>query len=358
MQDRLIRTLTLAGNPAMKGTSHGVAHAREIRDFAEKRLELSAAGTALDREALLALAERCLPAHRDYAPDLYEEMEAMAGAAGLSPSEAMVLGGYTDFLDLVRAHHGSPRIVDECTAVVVPDGSAADGGFLAQTWDMDASATSHVVMLHIAAEEGPSALIFSTVGCLGQIGMNEAGIAVGINNLSAADGRVGVTWPFVVRKALQQTAIGTALECILEADLAGGHNFVLFDSTGTGYGVEAMPTASQVTPLGDHPLIHTNHCLAAATRAVEAARPQDLQLSSERRLSDAAGLLASPPVTEEMLMAMTRDEAWICRRPAPPWFYETCGAVIMRPHTGDLWACWGIPADNEYEHFTLEPSQV
>jgi isopenicillin-N N-acyltransferase like protein len=78
---------------------------------------------------------------------------------------------------------------DTCTAVIIPDGRAAGAGFLAQTWDMHASATPHVVMLDTVPDPGPAALVFSTVGCLGQIGMNEAGIAIGINNLTAADGR-------------------------------------------------------------------------------------------------------------------------------------------------------------------------
>ncbi len=64
---------------------------------------------------------------------------------------------------------------------------------------------------------GPASLVFSTVGCLGQIGMNEAGIAIGINNLTASNGKLGVTWPFVVRKALNQTSIGDALGAILRS---------------------------------------------------------------------------------------------------------------------------------------------
>lgn len=358
MRDRPIRVLTLEGEPRQRGSVHGRAHAGEIRRFVDERMELSAVETELSRARLLELAEACLPSHRGFAPDLSEEMEAMASAAGVSSAEAVVVGGYTDFLDVVRAEAGTDSVVDECTAVVVPDGAAGGNGFLAQTWDMDSSATPHVVMLRIEPSTGPSSLVFSTVGCLGQIGLNEAGLAVGINNLSAADGRPGVTWPFVVRKVLQQTDIEAALACILDAELAGGHNFVLFDRHGSGYSVEAMPTASHVSSLDDEVLIHTNHCLFPGTRPVEAPRPPDLLESTHRRLSEAADLLDTRPVTEAALMEMTRAEPWICRRAAAPRYYETCGAVIMRPRTGDLWACWGVPADNDFEHFALEPSQV
>ena len=33
---------------------------------------------------------------------------------------------------------------------------------------------------------------------------------------------------------------------------------------------------------------------------------------------------------------------------------ESSGAAIMRPATGELWAVWGLPAENEYESFRLE----
>ncbi|HZD24272.1 MAG TPA: carcinine hydrolase/isopenicillin-N N-acyltransferase family protein [Acidimicrobiia bacterium] len=89
-------------------------------------------------------------------------------------------------------------------------------------------------MLRLAPAGKPRALVFTTVGCLGQIGMNDAGIAIGIDNLSAADGQVGVTWLFVVRTALEQTSFDAALGAIIGADLAGGHNFLLFSADGQG----------------------------------------------------------------------------------------------------------------------------
>ena len=48
----------------------------------------------------------------------------------------------------------------------------------------------------------PDFLTFTVTGCIGMIGMNSAGITVGVNNLMATDGQIGVTWPFVVRKIL------------------------------------------------------------------------------------------------------------------------------------------------------------
>jgi isopenicillin-N N-acyltransferase-like protein len=197
-------------------------------------------------------------------------------------------------------------------------------------------------------------MIFTTHGTLGQIGMNEAGIAIGINNLSMDDGRIGVTWPFVVRKALRQTSFAEAMMCISEAPLAGGHNFLVLDRFGEGASVEATSSAMAVDPLSDDPLIHTNHCLFPETASFESARPVSLQASSDDRLSDATSLVADRSVhTSASLIALLRDERTICRRPIPPFDYESSGAVVMRPATGDMWACWGNPADNQFEKFSV-----
>jgi isopenicillin-N N-acyltransferase-like protein len=335
------------------GAAHGATYPEDIRAYAAERTRLAAEGTDWDRERTLQLAEQMLPAHEAYDAALYAEMLAMADAAGITPAEAVIVGGYTDFIDTVRSTAGGTAVEDSCTAVIVPDAAAEGAGFLAQTWDMHSTATPHVVLLGLAPAGGPHSLVFTTVGTLGQIGMNEVGISIGINNLTTDDGKVGVTWPFVVRKALMQTNFDDAVRCVLDAPLAGGHNFLLFDRSGQGVSIEASSTSNHVVGLDGDPIVHTNHCLVPWTKAVEGFRPVGLQQSSIDRLDHAAELLESRPVTAETLMALTRDERSICRRPEPPFSYETSGAVIMRPATGDLWACWGIPADNEYEHHRL-----
>src|SRR5690606_35695494 len=80
-------------------------------------------------------------------------------------------------------------------------------------------------------------------------GMNEAGLTVGINNLTAADGRVGGTWPFVVRAMLREETLEAALEVLARAALCGGHNYLVMDAAGRGANVEAVPTARAVTAL-------------------------------------------------------------------------------------------------------------
>ena len=364
-----IPLLQLTGTPQELGEAHGAAWRDEIRAYCADRLGLVMAGTwssrPLDRSAVLELAERCLPAHRAYAPELVDELAAIGRATDLSLAELVVLCGFTDFVDTVYGVLGPGRdggsggagiSEDDCTAVLVPDGRADGAGFLAQTWDMHDSATDHVVLLDLRPEDAPRALVFTTTGCIGQLGMNEAGVCVGINNLPGADGRIGVTWPFVVRKALAQTDVDAALACITQAPLAGAHNYLVFGADGRGYNVEAFPTRTVVTELGDEVLGHTNHCLMPETSAVSQDKHPDLQASSEARLGVAQRALSSGVVTVERVMELTRDPV-VSYRGGAPFHVETCGAAILRPATGDFWACRGLPSENAYQRFSLTPAR-
>ncbi len=360
-----IRVLKLNGSPYDVGYQHGQAYKDMIIRYTEDRINLVMEGAwtngaKLPKQEVIGIAEQCLPHHQAYASSLYEELEGLSAATGLSLAELIIVGGFTDFVDVIYSLHRqqgdklTALPIDDCTAFIVPDHLADGAGFFGQTWDMHDTATQYVVLLDVHLDDQPHALVFSTTGCVGQIGMNEHGIAIGINNLMAADGQIGVTWPFVVRKVLQQENIDDALACITEAKLAGGHSYLLFDKTGRGYSIEAMPTETSVEKLNSAALVHTNHCLVPQTVDVAQKRPPDLQASSEKRLKRALKTLNKPTlITEDDLMDLLADAPTICVSASEPYHIETCGAALMRPKSGELWAVWGKPSEHPFEHFTL-----
>ncbi len=353
-----IRVLDVSGSPQAMGVAHGRAFAEEIRHYTDERVELVASGLwsggAISRGEVLEVAESLLPAHERHSPTLYAELLGIAEGAEITPAEAVVVGGFTDFVDTVRAVKGGPHpasvMEDDCTAVVVPDHRADGAGFYAQTWDMHSTATEHVLLLRTKPDDGPAALVFTTTGCLGQLGMNELGVCVGINNLTATDGQAGVTWPSVVREVLDTSSAKDGLVAIEQAELAGGHNFMVFDRDGEGYNIEAMPTARPVTELQSAALTHTNHTLDPSSAAVEGERAEELNASSTKRLATATRLLDRDGVTAEDLMELTREPDAICQVPVAPYFVETSGAAVMRPKTLDFWATWGPPSHNDFQH--------
>ncbi len=358
-----LRILDLSGSPEAIGYEHGSAYADEIRIYTDERVRLAGsefwAGGRLDRAEVLDIAHSCLPAHEAHSADLYAEMCGIAQGAGITPAEAVVVGGFTDFVDTVRSVVGGPHPLevqeDDCTAFIVPDARAGGQGFYGQTWDMHDSATDHVILLRIRPDNGPAALVFTTTGCVGQLGMNEAGTCVGINNLAAADGCRGVMWTSVVRDALARASAAEARDAILQANLAGAHSFLTFDGSGDGHLIEAFPTARPFEKLEANALVHTNHALWDEALARQAPKEKSLMANSARRLKRAQELLDRDGVTVDDLMALTRDNEAICQVSTPPIHIESSGAAIMRPRTLDFWAVWGLPSRNDFVHVSFAP---
>ena len=368
MKRSAIRILDVAGSAEARGVAHGRAYAAEIRRYTDERVGLVASGLwsggPLSPGEVLDLAEELLPAHERHSDDLYAEMVGIATGAGITPAEAVVVGGFTDFVDTVRAElggrHPDTVIEDDCTAVVVPDHRADGAGFYAQTWDMHDTATDHVLLLRVVPDDAPPALVFTTTGCVGQIGMNAEGVCVGINNLTGNDGQKGVTWPAVVREVLTTANAKEGLAAIERAELAGAHNFMVFDRDGIGFNIEAMPSVRPVIELATEALTHTNHVLDEEAGRVEGERPEALNHSSVQRLSTAKRLLDRDGVTADDLMDLCREPEAICQIPVDPYRVETSGAAVMRPKTLDFWAAWGPPSHNHFQHipFPDDPGAV
>jgi isopenicillin-N N-acyltransferase-like protein len=338
-----MRVLEIFGASADLGRGHGSVCSAMIEKYLDDRIGLTSqeawSGSRVDRDFIIDTAEETLEHHQRYSETLYTEMTALAEAAGITPAEAVVVGGFTDLVDVVRGRVGAAPAENNCTAVINPS-----QGFLAQTWDMHASAGEFVFMLKIDPLIGPDVFVQTTAGCLGQMGINEAGIAVGINNLTSM-GKPGVTWPFVVRKALEQTDFDDSVQSVLDADLAGGHNFLVMGPDGDGANIEAMPRSKKVTRANGSPLIHTNHCVHPETAAEEGERLPEHVESSNLRL-DIGTRAASDPE------AFFADPA-ISRRATEPHLVATCGAVIMEPAKREMRAVWGVPGDHPWETFRL-----
>ena len=362
-----IRKLEISGNPFEMGRQHGMAYAAEIQKLAEERIHLSSdknwTGHQLTRQQVLALGEACLRYHQDYAPDLMDELRGMSEVTGVGLTDLLILNGFTDFIDTVYNHQATDIPVaahpgaDNCTAFIVSPNITVEGqGFYGQTWDMHATATPFVILLHGKPANGLRFLTLTIIGCVGMIGMNEAGIAIGINNLMATDGQVGVTWPFVIRKALAQDNLDDALACITDAKLAGGHNYMLADAHGRGFNVEAMSTRCHVEEVSEGSTVHTNHCLYDCNIEVERERLPQSILSSTSRLDLGQELLNRGQITLDDLFTLTRDHGTgkgICAHPESPLFIESCSAAILRPATKEMWAVWGNPCENEYRRFVV-----
>lgn len=354
-----IQLLKIDGAADAMGRAHGAAFRAEIQALTHERMRLcqdefwtGASGVAFD---LAALTQTCWEYQQRYDELTTAELEGIAQAADVPAPELLVTGGFTDFVDALRSRGSNAQkhvpVSDpgQCTAVLIAASAAADGRpLLAQTWDMHPSATPYVRLLDLRSTDQPATVVFTVTGCPAMIGVNEHGLAVGINNMVTSDGRPGVMWTSVVRRMLRARHADEALALLRQAPVAGAHHYLLLDAASRGYSVERSPTCYAVRTL-EASLAHTNHCLNTELIDIEPTRAHQAAYSTHSRLKTAEAWLAAHP------SQWSREGLWkllnhfnasdplgsICHGPLPGYDVETGGAVVISPRDHALDATWG-----------------
>lgn len=360
-----MRTLELParGSPRAWGQAHGEAFRGEIRALADLRTYLcttAGRGHFADRAAVLAAAERHLPALARWDRDLYDELCGIAEGAGTSPAAIVVANHYTDLRDLSA---------DPATWTDAPEGGCSlvwartpTGTILAQTWDMHATAIPYVMMLRVPeSPRGPAAWLLTLTGCLGLAGINAARTAIAINNLNSIDATIGVVWPAVVRAALRERTARTARDLVLAAPIGSGHHYLVADRA-DAYSIETsgrrrkVVFASEADAPGHY--VHANHCLdpelAEVTRIPAGSTTLDRQGWLDRSL-------AAAPIADlaDVWARMGSDDGWprsVCTNmatPEQPHGTATCGALAMNLDTGEVWGQGGLVHNVRAERFSV-----
>ncbi len=353
-----IEYVTLAGSPKQMGQAHGEQFAERIAQFAEIRLarcidEVTESGRRLTRDDVVSFCQSVLQHHRDYAPSVYEEFAGIAEAAGISPAMLMICNGLTDVVDPLACGTKAWG----CTSWLIGPEATDDGQVLAgQSWDMHPEAADFIAVFRRQPAEGPASLVMSTIGCLSLVGINEAGIAVGNNNLKPTDARPGVMYLSMIHHALAQTPLAGAVNAITLAQRMSGHNYYLAGPEGEIVDIETTATRHEVVDPAGSFYVHTNHYLTAALREFEAEGKLE---SSHYRLDRMGKLLHKHvgEITAQTMMTLMADEQGhgdcrICRRD-PADEAATCGAIVMSPQAGTMWAVQGPPSQNKFERFQL-----
>lgn len=367
--------IELEGTPAQMGAAHGGLLAGMIRESVAARLDLCtsfppADGRPRSVREIQELAERCLDEHRAVFPDLARELEAIAAAAKVPAWELLIQNGFTDFKDLlfdsIEARRGTSAstLSDGCTAFAIrPRAAHAGRPLIGQTWDMHRSALPGVVVLKLRPAGKPAAIMLSLAGCVGMIGMNDAGLCVCTNNLHARKGRVGIFWPFLMRAMLECTTLGEALALLRSTTVAGAHNYLLMNAVGETIEMERFPFTAQIRPPAGDWSVHTNHCLGSGLGAHERTDSFIGRESSRERFRQATRFLSELKTGIQVgdlmkLTALEPDGARhsVCMKPVPDFDMQTCAAIVMRPDSREVWIAKGRPAESSYERFELPAS--
>lgn len=352
-----LQTLELQGTtPRARGEHHGESFRDGIHGIYAVRLRLMLKKTDLKTEEnVLALARHHLPVLERFDRALFDELCGIAAGAGLTPEQLVVVNHYTDLRDLTAndlaaldhsADRGAGRDPGGCSAWFVDDGQHR---VLGQTWDMHASATPYALLLTIPNDDGTKTVCFTIMGCLGMTGMTSNGLCLTINNLNSVDATVGVVWPALVRKALQQQTAKKALHLLQTSPIGSGRHYIVADHDDV-FGMETSGTKKKVIFAVEQPrsgdagklsYFHTNHCVDDEMRPTAKILPGSTTVARYQTLVARQSEGRVPRSAREMFDAF--EDVGLQEKAGAPDDVSTCGALVMDMKAKTALACQGIP---------------
>jgi len=322
-----IITATVAGaDPVSRGTEIGNRFGEEIREAVAGYLEFFGI-RGLSEERVRGIAESCFAALEGWAPNLAAELAATAEAAGVALWRLAALNARTEVLAVIP-----PDTEGECsTAVFAPRGSAAPETI--QTWDWHAHLCRAGLIFSYVPDE-PSGgergvgrvTMFTELGVLGKIGVNDAGIGVHFNILHHASDRGfgGVPVHAIARRVLDEATSVDEAEAIIASAPASASTVLTVvareDGPHRAACFEISPErVSVVRPDADGWLIHTNNFVAEDQLPGEATRDESTTYVRLGHLAEQRADMSRLPIGQRAaaMCGEPGELAPICFRPDP-----------------------------------------
>jgi isopenicillin-N N-acyltransferase-like protein len=353
----------VSGSPYEMGFQHGSQCKELIREAIQANLTdvlisgEQKAKVHLNKEDVLNLTKRYLPYCEVEVPDLVEEVKGIADGAELPFEDVFALNCFLDLHDLTYPLLASETLFG-CTTFAVTDSAAKDNQVIVgQTYDISSQFEPSVIYLKGKPNNGPEFTVLTMAGCVAWSGSNSAGIGLVINRLTPDDGRAGVPYPFVVRKALSQKTIGFAVDAILRSRRVSGIHYLLADESGTILGLETSATDYEVIYATNDVISHTNH-YATPYMQKHAKYHRKFAAESIIRLNTTKRFLKQHHgnIGLEDLIELTKNHVnfpySICRHPNeevdPKRRSSTTASIIINPRDKRVWGTVGNPCTIPY----------
>ena len=209
---------------------------------------------------------------------------------------------------------------------------------------MDPSGERYAVLL----SAGGRFVALTLAGCPAMMGVSAAGVAIFVNDLRPGDARTGVTWVYVVRRALEARSLDEARRIIEEAPLSSGHNYLVCDAA-RAFNIERTAGRCASREL-QGPFAHTNHYTEEALVDM-AFKPPEPESSTVLRLRRARELVRSAASPEELLRDHANEPGSICSHGEKGC---TCAACYVDFGARTFKALRGRPCAGSFETYAVE----
>ncbi|GGB57636.1 acyl-CoA--6-aminopenicillanic acid acyl-transferase [Tistrella bauzanensis] len=364
------------GGPRQRGRMIGQALKPALHAFLDEDVahidRVRSAPLGREQARLLALSFAMVIAAT--LPGIFAELNGMAEGADLPLADIMILQ--------MRRELAMPGIgpatwppatdisggVEGCTTVAfrADTGAGRHRPLIAQTADLPGDLYGLGTVLHLqgAGPAGSDILAWAPLGQLGFLGINGAGLAIGINMVVAEGWRPGVPPYLIIRHLLSLPDARAAEEAIARLPRASSRCYTLADARDLMMIETTIDTRRRLDPTPDIPqsrLSHCNHFLHPDL----APRDRVPDWSSTRvraaRMDTvfASGAWAAGTAGADDARALLADHAnaplSICAHDRGPARGRTVATMVMDPLAGCLDIAAGTACDTPFIRHRIAP---
>ncbi|MEM7209115.1 MAG: C45 family peptidase [Pseudomonadota bacterium] len=238
----------IVGDARQRGVQHGESLRGPIRDTIEFYQEIFDMPERVVFEHSRTFAGLIQSFSRDYAV----EIESIARGADCDALWIYALNSRTEILSQI---HRSPT--NECTALYF-----SEPCLLGQNWDWGRALEPLTVVMKLTRPDQHSITMITEPGIIGKIGMNNSGVGVCLNILSAGAPLEGLPVHVLLRAVLDCQSFAAA-ENVIRSNAGGkSSNILLADADGHSVDFELCDEQFFCLTESNGVLLHTNHYLA------------------------------------------------------------------------------------------------
>lgn len=358
-----ITTTNISGAPYERGRAHGHALRTLVQGHVAAWLDSLAQAKLGDPAAYVEAMLRGTDfrtATGEHTPGLLDEVDGIADGAEV-PRPLLFGLQLLDEEWAWRARRAdAANRLEKCSSLAI----VSDGGptWIGQNMDLGGYTDGWQALIHIAADgETPSALVFTTAGMIGLMGVNAAGVGVCVNSIpQLASASEGVPVAFVVRRILQCRTLAQASDVVRTIPHATNQHYLVAEpGAARSFEAGAAGVTEYRSPYADR-VLHTNHPLSEAPAAPE---PDAWRRNTAARLAclDARLGRGEPGLAQIQAALSSFDDPYhpVCRlrRPDNSLIGFTTGSMITAlrapPSPLQSWVSAGPPSIGGYSAFEV-----
>lgn len=245
-----MKVIELNGTPFEMGFQHGRALKESIAHTVDVYMDLMANVGGKGRDDIRTLAMAFAEKIERFDPRYMEEIRGIVAGSELPLADILTLNARTEILTSLKAAS------HECTTFCF-----AREGILAQTWDWLQRLEGRPILLRISHPDGHTVLTMTEPGIIGKIGINSAGLGVGLNILTSSKRADGVPVHLLLRSALDSRSWDEAYHRLMQSEIGTNSAITLANDQGKSVTVEYQGGSATVIRPSNEVLIHTNHYL-------------------------------------------------------------------------------------------------